>query len=150
MSIVPSPQFYPVRSRDSTTASESGTTYSRPFWYKIKSVRCIEHGISTVSSSTMRFFQKIPILASILSFTIAQDAPALTPPTMTLLYSMACDLGKSFAIGSVPNGQQRMVIPIIGGTFKGPRISGNPSQLQNLESLLSFFNPAHHLKQAKS
>jgi hypothetical protein len=37
---------------------------------------------------------------------------------------MACDLGERFTIGNVPHGKARYVIPIIGGTFKGPRVSG--------------------------
>ena len=48
---------------------------------------------------------------------------------MSLLYSMACDLGERFSLGPVPYGQERYVIPIIGGTFKGPRISGKQWRL---------------------
>ncbi|KAH7396266.1 hypothetical protein BKA66DRAFT_438217 [Pyrenochaeta sp. MPI-SDFR-AT-0127] len=53
---------------------------------------------------------------------MAQNAPV--PPTMTLLYSMEALLGDRFSLGPVPNGQERIVIPIVGGTFKGPRMSG--------------------------
>ncbi|OAL45164.1 hypothetical protein IQ07DRAFT_615071 [Pyrenochaeta sp. DS3sAY3a] len=53
---------------------------------------------------------------------MAQTTP--TPPTMTLLYSMEVLLGERFSLGPVPNGQERIVIPIVGGTFKGPKMSG--------------------------
>jgi hypothetical protein len=43
---------------------------------------------------------------------------------MTLLYSMSAKLGERLTLGPVPNGQQRIVIPIVGGSFKGPRMSG--------------------------
>ncbi|KAL1598628.1 hypothetical protein SLS60_007768 [Paraconiothyrium brasiliense] len=54
---------------------------------------------------------------------MAQMAP--TPPDLTLLYSMEALLGDRFSLGPTPNGQERIVIPIVGGTFKGPRLSGN-------------------------
>lgn len=57
------------------------------------------------------------------SYTMAQSvAPA--PPQLTLLYSMEAKLGERFSLGPVPSGKERIVIPIVGGTFKGPRISG--------------------------
>ena len=53
------------------------------------------------------------------------------PPTMTLLYHMEVQLGERFSLGPVPNGQERIVIPIVGGTFKGPRLSGTTAHLQH-------------------
>ncbi|KAI4713585.1 hypothetical protein J4E89_001032 [Alternaria sp. Ai002NY15] len=53
---------------------------------------------------------------------MAQSAPE--PPQMTLIYHMEALLGDRFSLGSIPTGQERIVIPIVGGTFKGPRISG--------------------------
>jgi hypothetical protein len=47
---------------------------------------------------------------------------------MKLLYSMVADLGPQIDMGAVPTGQQRIVIPIIGGNFTGPRMSGSYSQ----------------------
>jgi hypothetical protein len=70
----------------------------------------------------MHFMRPLLVLATVLTSTTAQNG--LEPPKMTLLYSMACDLGKAFSMGSVPAGKERIAIPIIGGTFKGPRISG--------------------------
>ncbi|KAK1910621.1 hypothetical protein P3342_008500 [Pyrenophora teres f. teres] len=70
----------------------------------------------------MRIFNPLAALTAISTFTMAQHAPA--PPTMTLIYSMEAKLGERFSLGSVPSGEERIVIPIVGGTFKGPRLSG--------------------------
>ncbi|KAJ4339371.1 hypothetical protein N0V87_003308 [Didymella glomerata] len=43
---------------------------------------------------------------------------------MTLLYHMEVQLGERFSMGPVPNGQERIVIPIVGGIFKGPKLQG--------------------------
>jgi hypothetical protein len=43
---------------------------------------------------------------------------------MTLLYSMDALLGERFSLGPIPTGDERIVIPIVGGTFKGPRMNG--------------------------
>ncbi|KAF1971311.1 hypothetical protein BU23DRAFT_581685 [Bimuria novae-zelandiae CBS 107.79] len=53
---------------------------------------------------------------------MAQTAPS--PPQMTIIYSMDALLGDRFSMGRVPTGQERIVIPIVGGTFKGPKMSG--------------------------
>lgn len=70
----------------------------------------------------MRFVQPLSILTAFLSTALAHNAPK--PPTLTLLYSMACDLAPEMSMGAVPTGQERIIIPIIGGTFNGSRISG--------------------------
>jgi len=70
----------------------------------------------------MRLFTPITALAAVTTFTMAQSAPE--PPQMTLIYHMEALLGERFSLGSIPTGQERIVIPIVGGTFKGPRISG--------------------------
>lgn len=44
-------------------------------------------------------------------------------PGLTFLYSLNCTLGEPLAVGNVPEGN-RIVIPITGGTFSGPRLSG--------------------------
>jgi hypothetical protein len=61
-------------------------------------------------------------MAQIASFTSAEEAPIA--PKMTLLYSMDALLGDRFSLGPIPTGQERIVIPIVGGTFKGPRVKG--------------------------
>lgn len=52
----------------------------------------------------------------------AQEAPVA--PKMTLIYSMVALLGERFSLSPITTGDQRSVIPIVGGTFKGPRIEG--------------------------
>lgn len=70
----------------------------------------------------MRLFNTLTALTAVFTLTMAQKAPV--PPVMTLIYSMEAKLGERFSLGSVPGGQERIVIPIVGGTFKGPRLSG--------------------------
>lgn len=84
----------------------------------------------------MHISKALPIMASLASAATAQSD--VVAPTMSLLYSMACDLGERFSLGPVPFGQERYVIPIIGGTFKGPKISGKHYQLSAyLQQLLN-------------
>lgn len=70
-------------------------------------------------------------LTALASFTMAQEAPPV-PPQMTLLYSMDALLGERFSLGPIPTGDERIVIPIIGGTFKGPRMNGALAALPQL------------------
>lgn len=56
------------------------------------------------------------------SIMAAEEAPV--PPQMTLLYSMEALLGERFSLGPIPTGEERIVIPIVGGTFKGPKLNG--------------------------
>jgi hypothetical protein len=70
----------------------------------------------------MHLLWPLSILATTIASVAAQDAPI--PPKMTLLYSMVAELGDRFSLGPVPNGKERFVIPIVGGHFKGPRMSG--------------------------
>jgi hypothetical protein len=51
----------------------------------------------------------------------AQNAPAA--PSLTYLYSLNCTLGASLDVGGGPHGS-RVVIPITGGTFSGPKLKG--------------------------
>jgi hypothetical protein len=77
---------------------------------------------------------------------MASSRPEAQPPTMTLLYRMEAKLGERFSLGPVPNGQERIVIPIVGGTFEGPRLSGTkPTILPRLSQVHSY-----HILQAKS
>ncbi len=48
------------------------------------------------------------------------------PPTLTYLYSITLDMGAPVQIGSTPTGT-RGVLSITGGTFAGPKLSGNVS-----------------------
>jgi hypothetical protein len=74
----------------------------------------------------MRSIKVLLMLAASIRSVNSQDAPV--PPTMTLLYSMEAELGNRFSLGPVPNGKERFVIPIVGGHFKGPRMSGKFSR----------------------
>jgi hypothetical protein len=71
----------------------------------------------------MRFINPLTAIAAFASFTMAQEAPVA--PKMTLLYSMEALLGDRFSLGPIPTGQDRVVIPIVGGTFTGPRMNGS-------------------------
>jgi hypothetical protein len=71
----------------------------------------------------MRFINPFKVLAAVTTLTMAEEAPVA--PEMTLLYSMEALLGDRFALGPIPTGQDRVVIPIVGGTFKGPRMNGS-------------------------
>ncbi|KAI6352489.1 hypothetical protein MCOR25_009402 [Pyricularia grisea] len=52
------------------------------------------------------------------------EARQLTPtPSLTHLYSLNCTLDPKINVGDGPYGN-RAAIPIIGGTFEGPRIKG--------------------------
>lgn len=55
---------------------------------------------------------------------IAQNSFAPVPPTVNLLYIMDIQLGQRFSLGPVPSGEERIVIPIVGGSFSGPKMSG--------------------------
>ena len=70
----------------------------------------------------VHFPQLVTEFAAFTTLTMAQDSPI--PPKMTLLYSMEALLGERFSLGPVPTGQERIVNPIVGGTFKGPKMKG--------------------------
>jgi hypothetical protein len=72
----------------------------------------------------MRFFTPLTALAALTSYVMASNSSDPQPPTMTLLYHMEVQLGERFSMGPVPNGQERIVIPIVGGIFKGPKLQG--------------------------
>lgn len=61
-------------------------------------------------------------IATLTSLTMAEDEAL--PPKLTLLYRMKADLLPAIPIDDIPGGRSRQIIPIIGGTFKGPRLSG--------------------------
>ncbi|KAJ4420295.1 hypothetical protein N0V85_000644 [Neurospora sp. IMI 360204] len=45
------------------------------------------------------------------------------PPGLSFLYSLNCTLGTQIPVGTGPRGT-RIVIPIVGGTFQGPKLKG--------------------------
>ncbi|GAB1317014.1 Scytalone dehydratase [Madurella fahalii] len=63
-------------------------------------------------------------LLSSAGLTLGQgQANAPTAPGLTFLYSLNCTLGTPLTVGGGPHGN-RVVIPIVGGSFSGPRLSG--------------------------
>lgn len=64
-------------------------------------------------------------------------APPAAPktPKLTFLYSLNCTLGPSLDVGATPVGS-RVVIPITGGTFSGPKLTGtSPTPLPTQPAL---------------
>jgi hypothetical protein len=70
----------------------------------------------------MRFHFFALVHAALLALTaLAQSTPKA--PGLTYLYSLNCTLGVPYSVGNGPHGN-RVVIPITGGTFSGPRLKG--------------------------
>ena len=51
------------------------------------------------------------------------QAPAATPPKLTLAFTIRVQVGPPTELGEVPRGRRR-IIPILGGSFEGPNIRG--------------------------
>lgn len=63
------------------------------------------------------------VVSAFLPWTSAQNTTTPSAPGLTYLYTLNCTLGTSIDIGDGPKGQ-RVAIPITGGSFAGPRLSG--------------------------
>lgn len=63
-------------------------------------------------------------LVALLPAVATAQAAVPKAPGLTFLYSLNCTLGDSLSVGKGPEGD-RVVIPITGGTFSGPRINGD-------------------------
>ncbi|KAK3901800.1 hypothetical protein C8A05DRAFT_44626 [Staphylotrichum tortipilum] len=64
------------------------------------------------------------VFASLLPFVATACAGATpSPPGLSFLYSLNCTLSASIPVGAGPHGT-RVVIPITGGTFSGPKLKG--------------------------
>ncbi|KAL2115186.1 hypothetical protein VTJ04DRAFT_10849 [Mycothermus thermophilus] len=75
----------------------------------------------------MRFHFFALVHAALLALTaLAQSTPKA--PGLTYLYSLNCTLGVPYSVGNGPHGN-RVVIPITGGTFSGPRLKGRIANL---------------------
>lgn len=70
------------------------------------------------------------LFASLLPF-VASACAGSTPaqPGLTFLYSVNCTLSAPIAVGGGPHGS-RVVIPIVGGTFSGPKLKGMTSPVE--------------------
>jgi hypothetical protein len=72
---------------------------------------------------------KVPTLLSAVSALSALIAapvaaiPSPDPPSLKFLYAMNATVGEPIEVGNGPWGE-RVAIPLTGGTFKGPRLSG--------------------------
>jgi hypothetical protein len=79
--------------------------------------------LDPVSALKMARFHRL--IATLLSLTPWAVACTKTPaaPGLTYLYSLNCTLGPAIEVGAGPHGT-RVVIPIVGGTFSGPKLSG--------------------------
>jgi hypothetical protein len=78
--------------------------------------------VVTISNLPKMQLFSLAALALISQTVMAQEAPVA--PKMTLLYVMTALLGERFSLGPIPTGQERIVIPIVGGTFEGPKLNG--------------------------
>lgn len=77
----------------------------------------------SLGRNEMHLLKSLATFAAFATCTMAaEEAPVA--PKMTLLYSMEALLGERFSLGPIPTGNERIVIPIVGGTFKGPRLNG--------------------------
>lgn len=83
----------------------------------------IVHGKHTNSMRLANCITVATVMNGLFAVATARNSP--TPPVLSLLYSMEVLLGERFSLGPIPTGDERVVIPIIGGTFKGPKLSGN-------------------------
>jgi hypothetical protein len=64
------------------------------------------------------------LLSTALAFGHAKTPAA---PGLTYLYSLNCTLADPVLVGQGPHGT-RVVIPIVGGSFSGPKLSGMSSR----------------------
>lgn len=77
-------------------------------------------------TSTSRIMRKLLLMASLLAFVVAASAQPQAPKdTLQLEFAMQLrvTLGEVYTVGDTPHGR-RVVIPITGGTFEGPRLKG--------------------------
>ncbi|OJJ01839.1 hypothetical protein ASPVEDRAFT_83362 [Aspergillus versicolor CBS 583.65] len=64
----------------------------------------------------------VSAISTLLSVPVAA-ALSPNPPTLEFLYSLNATVGEPIEVGNGPSGE-RVAIPVTGGTFKGPRLSG--------------------------
>lgn len=76
-------------------------------------------------------FSQLLLLASPLLGAAMADP---TPPSLTYLYTANVTLGTTIDMGITPYGH-RKAIPIIGGTFSGPKMNGRSSIHKNSQFL---------------
>ena len=70
--------------------------------------------------------RKLLLMASLLAFVVAASAQPQAPkytPQLEFAMQLRVTLGEVYTVGDTPHGR-RVVIPITGGTFEGPRLKG--------------------------
>ena len=65
----------------------------------------------------------VPLLAILLQSAPASLPPVPPAPGLVFAFQARVELGTPIEIGQVPQGRRR-IIPIVGGTFEGPRLKG--------------------------
>jgi hypothetical protein len=82
----------------------------------------------------------LALLSSIVLASCQTPPPA---PGLEYLYGLNCTLAPGISVGLGPKGT-RLVIPIIGGYFKGPKISGKvPSRFLSRLSMITDIPSVH-------
>ena len=70
--------------------------------------------------------RKLLLMASLLALVVAANAQPQAPkdtPQLEFAMQLRVTLGEVYTVGDTPHGR-RIVIPITGGTFEGPRLKG--------------------------
>lgn len=83
-----------------------------------------------------RLLLLMSLIAAFMPWAFAQNATPVAPG-FTYLYTLNCTLAPAIEIGDGPKGN-RVAIPIIGGYFNGPRLSG---EFLDSSSATSFLRP---------
>ena len=83
------------------------------------------------------FGSRILLALSLLTGVLAQtNSTEPKPPRLTYLYTANATLGPTIQYGDGPKGN-RVAIPIIGGTFEGPKMKGEPRLRDTIKALES-------------
>jgi hypothetical protein len=79
----------------------------------------------------MRLFSLVSVAALLAPFALGHAEPATdvasadpAAPALTFLYTAYVQCSSAYAVGQTPHGNLN-VIPIIGGNFTGPKLSGS-------------------------
>lgn len=93
----------------------------KPPWFLQDSVDLHNTGIQMVNM--VRITALFGVLVSLGSAVCQTTDKTPAAPGLTYLYSLNCTLANPIQVGRGPHGT-RVVIPITGGTFSGPKMSG--------------------------
>lgn len=93
--------------------------------------------VALIMYSPVLFF--VTALAAFMPWTFAQNSTPAAPG-LTYLYTLNCTLLPPYIIGAGPRGF-RVAIPITGGYFNGPKLSGKLIGLYTRASLIHMWPP---------